>query len=147
VSDKTQPIWGAGRNTEMAAAPAGPIWGMSPFGAILRRAVEATPGAIGGAFADSQGEMIDGFTIRDAHEWAVLTAHYGVVLTQLHAAFGTWHFGGPEYFIAQHELLDIVVHAVAGGYYALLAVTEPAPLGHALVSLQKAARSLHQEML
>jgi hypothetical protein len=147
MNDKTQPIWGAGRPADPAIAVVGPTLGLSPFGAILRRAVEATPGAIGGAFADSQGEMIDGFTIRDAHEWALLTAHYGIVLTQLHAAFGTWHFGGPEYFIAQHEMLDIVVHAVAGGYYALLAVNEPAPLGHALKSLRQAARSLHQEML
>lgn len=120
---------------------------MTPFGAILQRAVQATPGAIGGAFADSQGEMIDGFTTRDAHEWALLTAHYGIVLGQLHAAFGTWHFGGPEYFIARHAVLAVVVHAVDGGYYALLAVTEPGPLGHALRSLREAARALHREML
>ena len=119
----------------------------SPFGAILRRAVEATPSAIGGAFADDQGEMIDGFTTRDPHDWALLTAHYGVVLSHLHAALGTWHFGGPEYFVARHAVLEVVVHAVAGGYYALLAVTEPAPLGHALRSLRQAARELHQEML
>ena len=144
MTSETQVIWGAGRGEP---APPGPTLGQSPFGQILRRAVELTPGAIGGAFADSQGEMIDGFTTRDAHEWAVLTAHYGVVLSQLHAAFGTWHFGGPEYFIAQHELLDIVVHGVAGGYYALLAVTVPAPLGHALRSLRDAARALHREML
>jgi hypothetical protein len=120
---------------------------MTPFGAILMRAVQATPGAIGGAFADSQGEMIDNFTTRDAQEWALLTAHYGVVLSQLHAAFGTWHFGGPEYFIAQHAVLDIVVHAVDGGYYTLLAVIAPAPLGHALRHLREAARALHREML
>ena len=120
---------------------------ISPFGAILRRAVHATPGAIGGAFADSDGEMIDGFTTRDPHDWALLTAHYGIVLTQLHAALGTLHFGGPEYFIAQHAELDIVLHAVPGGYYALLALTVPAPLGHALRSLRHAARELHREML
>ena len=125
----------------------GPALGISPFGDILRRAVEATPGAIGGAFADEQGEMIDGFTTRDADDWALITAHYGVVLSQLHRALGTWHFGGPEYFIAQHALLDVVVHAVDVGYYALLAVREPAPLGHALRSLRRAARELHQEML
>jgi hypothetical protein len=129
------------------ATPPGPVLGSTPFGAILRRAVEATPGAVGGAFADDQGEMIDGFTVRNPEEWALVTAHYGVVLSQLHAAFGTWHFGGPEYFIAQHELLDVVVHAVDGGYYALLAVFEPAPLGHALRSLRRAARELHREML
>ena len=132
------------RTIDLAArnAPA-----MTPFGAILRRAVLATPGAIGGAFADSQGEMIDGFTTQDANEWALVTAHYGIVLGQLHAAFGTWHFGGPEYFLAQHELLDVVVHAVDGGYYTLLAVGEPAPLGHALRALREAARALHREML
>jgi hypothetical protein len=77
----------------------------------------------------------------------VLTAHYGVLLGQFHAAFGTWHFGGPDYFIAQHEVLAIVVHAVNGGYYTLLAVLEPAPLGHALRNLRAAARALHREML
>jgi hypothetical protein len=132
---------------DLGPSPSSPAYGTSPFGEILRRAVRATPGAIGGAFADSQGEMIDGFTTRDPHEWALLTAHYGIVLSQLHAAFGTWHFGGPEYFIAQHAVLDVVVHAVDGGYYALLAVSEPAPLGHALRSLRQAARELHREML
>ncbi len=33
---------------------------MTPFRAILRHAVEAAPPAIGGAFADSEGEMVDG---------------------------------------------------------------------------------------
>ena len=122
---------------------------MTAFGDIMKRAVEATPGAIGGAFADSEGEMVDSFATYDQHEWAVLTAHYGVVLNQLHSAFGTWHFGGPEYFIAQHALLDIVVHSVAHGYYALLAVTDDhgvAPIATALSSLRAAAIELRKEM-
>jgi hypothetical protein len=109
--------------------------------------VQSTPGAVGGAFADADGEMIDGFTTRDPNDWALLTAHYGIVLIQLHAAFGTWHFGGPEYFIAQHDKLDIVVQAVPGGYYAILAIPSPAPLARALISLREAARALHLEML
>ena len=113
----------------------------------MSRSVKDTPGAIGGAFADSQGEMIDGFTTRDPTDWAILTAHYGVVLRLLHAAFGTWHFGGPEYFIAQHDVLSVIVHSVDGGYYALLAVIEPAPIQQALISLREAARLLRQEML
>jgi len=111
----------------------------SAFGAIVKRAVKDTPGAIGGAFADSQGEMIDGFTTRDPTDWAILTAHYGVVLRLLHA--------GPEYFIAQHDVLSVIVHSVDGGYYALLAVIEPAPIQQALISLREAARLLRQEML
>jgi hypothetical protein len=38
------------------------------------------------------------------------------------------------------------VHAVDGGYYALMAVAEPAPLGRALLRLRDAARALHQEL-
>ena len=136
------------RNAAARAATPSPHtpMGMSPFGAILKRAVQATPGAIGGAFADATGEMIDGFTTRDANDWALLTAHYGIVLTQLHAAFGTWHFGGPEYFIAEHAMLVVVVQVVDGGYYALLALTEPAPLALALIALREAARALRQEI-
>jgi hypothetical protein len=137
------------RNAAVRVATPSPYtpMGMSPFGAILKRAVQTTPGAIGGAFADASGEMIDGFTTRDANDWALLTAHYGIVLGQLHAAFGTWHFGGPEYFIAQHATLDVVVHAVPGGYYAILAVIAPAPLARALLGLRQAALELHREML
>lgn len=129
---------------------------MSPFGEIMKRAVEATPDAVGGAFADATGEMVDGFAKTfDPNDWAILTAHYGVILAHLHAAFGIWHFGGPEYFVAQHDKLGIVVHALEGGYYALLAV-ERRPGRNAddfadfatpaLASLRDAARDLHQEM-
>lgn len=123
---------------------------MTPFGEILRRAVEATPGAIGGAFADRDGEMVDSYAASDPHEWAVLTAHYGVVLAQLHAWLGTRHFGGPEYFIAQYAAVDVIVHALPDGYYALLAVGKPAtpmtPLGPAIISLREAVRALVKEM-
>lgn len=117
------------------------------FGAILQRAVEATPGAIGGAFADAQGEMVDCFATLDRTDWAILTAHYGVVLAHLNACYGTWHYGGLEYFIAQHAAIDVVVCNMDGGYFALMAVTEPAaPLALALASLRTAAAALTKEM-
>ncbi|HEY5922684.1 MAG TPA: hypothetical protein VIV11_13475 [Kofleriaceae bacterium] len=119
---------------------------MSPFAEILRRAVAGTPNAIGGAFADADGEMVDSYTIIDPHEWAIITAHYGVVMAHLTAAFGTWHFGGPEYFIAQHRDLEIVVCAVDAGYYALMALREPANLGLALQHLHVASVELKREM-
>lgn len=119
---------------------------MTPFRDILRRAVEATPGAVGGAFADAEGEMVDSFAHYDAHEWAVLTAHYGVVLAQLHAAFSLWHFGAPEYFMVQHAKLGIVIHTVEGGYYALMAVSDPARVTGALSSLSASVAELQREM-
>lgn len=128
---------------------------MTPFGEIMKRAVEATPDAVGGAFADPDGEMVDSFaTAYASHDWAILTAHYGVILAHLHAAFGIWHFGGPEYFVAQHQKLGIVVHALDGGYYALLAVERQSNdvrstedhAQDALASLREAATALHREM-
>jgi hypothetical protein len=119
---------------------------VTPFGHILLRTVQATPNAIGGAFADADGEMVDSYSTIDQHEWAVLTAHYGIVMAHLNAAFGTWHFGGPEYFIAEHHKLEIVVHSVDAGYYALLALSQPANLAFALRQVRNAADELRKEM-
>ena len=128
---------------------------MTPFGEIIKRAVLATPDAVGGAFADGDGEMVDSFASNyQAHDWAMLTAHYGVILSHLHATFGLWHFGGPECFVARHHELDIVVHAIDGGYYALLAIRRaPATAAsaddvaqHALAALATAAKDLFKEM-
>jgi predicted regulator of Ras-like GTPase activity (Roadblock/LC7/MglB family) len=119
---------------------------VTPFGEILQRTVKATPNAIGGSFAASDGELVDSYSTIDPHDWAVLTAYYGVIMGHLKAAFGTWHFGGPEYFVADHKKLEIVVHIVEGGYFALLAMNQPANLGVALAHLRTAANALRKEM-
>lgn len=119
---------------------------MTPFGAILKQTVQASPTAIGGAFAASDGEMVDSFATMDPHDWAVLTAHYGIVLSQLVSAFGIFTFGSPEYFIAQHAKLDIIVHAVDAGYFALLAFSKPTDLSIALEQMQAACTKLKKEM-
>lgn len=119
---------------------------MTPFGEILRHAVESTPGAVSGAFAAADGEMVDAYCRHDPEHWAIVTAHYGVVLRHLESAFDTWHFGGPHYFIAQHERLDVMVHTVAAGYFALLACEKPAPLARALSALREASIALAKEM-
>jgi hypothetical protein len=119
---------------------------VTPFGAILRRAVELTPNAIGGAFADADGEMVDSYTTIDPTDWAILTAHYGVVLGHLSAVFGTWHYGGPEYYIAEHQRLEVIVQMVEAGYYALLACKPPAPIALALDNLRAASFALQKEM-
>jgi len=129
---------------------------VTPFGEIMKRAVEATPDAVAGAFADADGELVDAFarptgpSSRNANDWAILTAHYGVILSLLHRAFGIWHFGGPEYFIARHQKFDIVVHALDGGYFALLAIDRTTDRASeessALASLHEAAQALYREM-
>ena len=119
----------------------------SPFSEILRVAVESTPGAIGGAFAASDGEMVDSFVIDDDHEWAVLTAHYGVVLSHIQAALTTCHYGEASLVMLEHTHLAILVYSVQEGYYALLAVGAPAPLAAAISALRQAAADLRREMM
>ena len=118
----------------------------SAFSDILQGAVERIPGAIGGAFAASDGEIVDWFADGDPFEWAVMTAHYGVVLAHVQSALNTFHHGEAEIVLLAHEQLDILLHSVADGYYALLATTHPAPLGKAFNELASAAYKLRQEM-
>jgi len=119
---------------------------VTPFAAILKHVVQESPNAIGGAFADADGEMVDSYATIDPHEWAVLTAHYGIVMAHINALFNTWHHGGPEYFISQHGKLDIVVHSVESGYFALIALTKPANLAYALDKIRIACVALRKEM-
>jgi hypothetical protein len=119
---------------------------MTSFATILRHAVESTPGAVGGAFAASDGEMVDSFCTIDATDWALITAHYGVLLSLMHSAFGTWHFGGVEYFTAQHSKYDVMVHAVDSGYYAIMVLGAPAQLAHGFTTLQRSVDDLRREM-
>ncbi len=118
----------------------------SPFAAILKRAVEDTPGAIGGAFAASDGEMVDYFSRRDPDEWALLTAHYGVLLAQVQSALNTWHYGETDLLMLAHNDIAILIQSVQEGYYALIAVYRPAPLGRALSALGRATHALRREM-
>jgi hypothetical protein len=119
---------------------------MTPFARIMRDVVEQTPGAIGGAFAASDGEMVDSFATVSADEWALITAHYGVILANMHAAFGCWHFGSVEYFIAQHGRFDVMVHAVDQGYYAIMVMATPSPLSLGMSQLKQSVVQLRREM-
>ena len=119
---------------------------MTPFARILYRAVEDSPGALGGAFAASDGELVDACTTGDAHEWALLTAHYGVILANLEALLATKYFGGARYFVIANRDLHVAVHTVDDGYYAMIAVPPTAPIGRALANLVSAAHELRAEM-
>ena len=119
---------------------------MTPFARILHRVVDRTPGAIGGAFAASDGEMVDFVAKGDPTELAIITAHYGVILANLEALLDTQHFGGAQYFVIETSWFDVLVHAVLDGYYALIAMPPPAPLAVALDVLHAAAVELRREM-
>lgn len=118
----------------------------SAFAEILRTVVESIPGAVGGAFAAGDGEIVDAFAEGDPFEWAVLTAHYGVLMAHVQSALNTFHYGEAEILILAHDNLDILLHAVGEGYYTLVAARHPAPLALAFSSLENAADALRTEM-
>lgn len=119
---------------------------MSSFRDILRTAIDRIPGAVGGAFAASDGEIVDSWTRSDPLDWAILTAHYGVLLGHVQSALRTLHHGEAELIVLSHARLDIVMRSVSDGYYALLAIGHPAPLGLALEQLDRAVDSLRSQM-
>lgn len=119
----------------------------SIFADILRRAVQRTPGALGGALAAADGELVDAVSSLDRQEWALMTAHYGVVLGHVQSALHTFHFGEAEQILSCHGRLDIVVQSVALGYYAILAVGRPGSVGTAMQQLAHASVALRQEIL
>ncbi len=118
----------------------------SAFSNILQGAVERIPGAMGGAFAASDGEIVNSYAAGDPFEWAVLTAHFGVIAAHVQAALHTFHYGEAEVILLAHDKLDIVLHSVAEGYYVLVAAQHPAPLGLAMDTLASAAVALREEM-
>lgn len=120
---------------------------MTVFARILERAVAVTPGAVGGAFAAGDGELVDATTSLDPHDWALLTAHYGVILANLEAMLATKHFGSAHHFTILHPQLDVLVHTVADGYYTMLAARPPTSLPRAQAAVATAARELRREML
>ena len=119
---------------------------MTPFGRILTAAVDATPGAIGCAFAASDGELVDACSKGDAHEWALITAHYGVILANLEAWLATKYFGGAMYFVIANRDLEVAVHAVEDGYYTLLGAAPPTAFERVVATLAAAAHELRAEM-
>lgn len=120
---------------------------MSPFADILRIAVEQTPGALGGAFAASDGEIVDSFSRhQDPTDLAILTAHYGVIMAHMQRALLTFHYGHAEVVVMTHGDVDILLHNVGEGYYAILAIGHPAPLARAISNMDACVDELRREM-
>lgn len=118
----------------------------TPFADILHRAVTRIPGAVGGAFAAADGETVDFVADMERNEWALVTAHYGILLRHVQSALNTFHFGEAELMIVSHRDQDVVIQSVLEGYYAMIVLTHPSSLAHALAALNVAAAELKQEM-
>jgi predicted regulator of Ras-like GTPase activity (Roadblock/LC7/MglB family) len=118
----------------------------SPFAAILKRAVDRVPGAVGAIFAAWDGEEVDHVASMSREEMRFFGAHLGIVLNHVQSALHLFHFGEAREMVLQHDQMDLLVHAVGDGYYLLLAVRGGVHLATAQREVQSAADALRQEM-
>jgi hypothetical protein len=126
----------------------------TPFAAILQRAIDRIPGAIGGTLAAGDGETVDfhlvpgagGEARLDETEWHILTAHHGVLLGHIRSALRTFHVGGPMTFVVSHRGMHVLLCVLDEDYFALLAVDGEVPVAPAMYHLGCAVDDLRREM-
>ena len=126
----------------------------TPFAAILRRAMDRIPGAIGGTLSAGDGETVDfhltphggGDTRLDETEWQILTAHHGVLLGHIRAALRTFHVGDPRTFVVSHHGMHVLLSALDDEYFALVAVDGARPAAPAIYHLGRAIEDLRRAM-
>ena len=112
----------------------------------MRGAVENTPGAVGGSFAAGDGETVDYFAECEQTEWALITAHYGIVMRHVQLALNTFHFGEAELVILSHRDLDVLIQSVLDGYFAMIVLARPGCLARGMAALSRATEMLRQEI-
>ena len=116
------------------------------FAALLQSAVDRVPGAVGGAFAAADGEMVDFCTEAQPTEWAILTAHFGILFQQVRSALHTFHFGDAETLVVCHEAMTILLRAVDRDYFALLGIAPAGGLARGLLELERVSGELRREL-
>ena len=133
----------------------------TPFTPILRTLLVEVPDALGAIFADWEGEAVDQFPDpRRAEDAAtplppsgietfdlrLFGAHWGIILNYVNAALRTFHYGDLQVVMLHHDRLDILIQTVDARYYLLIALRPGAPLGRALLELERGVRALRVEM-
>lgn len=118
----------------------------SSFAPILKRVVERVPGATGAIFAASDGEAVDVYSLGDRHELCVVGAHCGIILNHVQNVLHLFHFGEAEVITLIHDRMQLLVRAVARGYYVVVAVSGENHLATALAEIAQAAAGLKEHM-
>ena len=116
------------------------------FTLILRRHVDATPGSLGAALVDGQGEAVDyaGENV-DPFDLKVAAAHWRLVLADIERGKLAEQGGATLRLVVLTELRGFVLTALPEGYALLSILKANAALGHADRSLDGTLRALHRE--
>ncbi|MBI2394966.1 MAG: hypothetical protein HYV09_35680 [Deltaproteobacteria bacterium] len=116
------------------------------FTPILRQHVEATPGALGAALVDGEGEAVDyaGDTI-DPFDLKIAAAHFRIVLSDIEKGKLAGEGGPTSRLLVLTDKRTFVLTALPEGYALLSILRANAALGHADRSLDGTLRALHRE--
>jgi len=120
--------------------------GTTPFGQILWRVIESTPGLHGAVFTDADGEPIDQYARGPALEIQITGAQWGLVLRELPPVLARMRAGALDSLYVECERAQIVIRAISDGYFVVLQASPDAHLGKAIAALERAARELEREM-
>jgi len=92
----------------------------SPFTAILENLVAVTPGALGAALVDFEGETVDYAGVIDPFELKVAAAHWQIVLSEI----GSSPLGVPRQITVRARARSYIVRQLQPGY-AVVVVLHP----------------------
>lgn len=116
------------------------------FTTILRRMLEATPGAIAAALVDVEGETVDyaGASL-DPFDLKVAAAEFRIVLVQIESGPLAEHGGALQRLEVRGARRTFVVDALPDGYALLSVLTRSAAVGHAGRAVETAMHDLYIE--
>jgi predicted regulator of Ras-like GTPase activity (Roadblock/LC7/MglB family) len=120
------------------------------FRDILADLLEATPGAIGAAFLDSEGESVEVVSARpfdtDDHQLRVIGAYTGIFLSHLRRITSTTDSGTARRFKIDFAASRIFSCDLKDGYYIAAAVDAEAVEGVVWKQLERCREALLAEM-
>ncbi len=116
------------------------------FTPILARLLAATPGAIGAALVDAEGEAVDYAGDRiDPFDLKVAAAHWRIVLQEIEQGPLTTRGGAPRRLTVTTTRRTFVIDVLPEGYALLSILRTDAAFGHADRALDLALRDLYRE--
>ena len=120
------------------------------FRDILADLLQATPGAIGASFLDSEGESVEVVSARpfdtDDHELRVIGAYAGIFLSQLRRIAGATDSGDARRFKIDFAASRIFCCDLKDGYYIAAVVDAAAVEGVVWKQLERCRHALLAEM-
>lgn len=115
------------------------------FTGILRRHVDATPGALGAALVDSEGEAVDYAGELEPFDLKIAAAHWRIVLSDIERGKLAEQGGRTMRLLVLTERRAFVVTSLQDGYALLSILRANAALGHGDRSLDSTLRALYRE--